>query len=262
MPFTWRQRPDHPAFWLLRDGERHALLAYRSRNDPMVTKAPGDPTHRVVLAWQGTVRRLPAFYGNYQRIVSALCESSPHYAPMWNSSLEIDVWFDLPAETEGDQTACGEETLAFHNGLIPAARGMIDSLLSCRAADWRIVAIASDDRDDPAALRLLATNGNGRAAEELECAFRDFVPNRIELPLDAIADLIESAQPQACRYVPTGEKRRGEDVCEAAYEPWPLSREELMAALAQIEAEWSEMPLSRRTLAAIRKKIEAARTAS
>ena len=224
------------------DGKVHLLDLYQSQNDPSQTE---NKEHHSTLLWHGTVPSPMALYAHYRRIVAAFCKLDPQHAATYNSATEIRIWFGepVPSDPSAAQPLVGDFKLEFYNEQLPkAVEREIKTQLKRRERDWKMVHIGSRG----GYLQLVAEAGeNGEiefalkgagASREVSIISRE-PKNLSALPLNALADFIESTSPKAVRY-----EKTGTDTAEEHVENWPFSRAELEAALIFIEERWFAPP--------------------
>jgi len=197
--------------WTFADGELHALTMYRSRSANLVPITLLDWSCESALTLPGLRRR-------YRRLATALKALDPLHSAVWDFAVSLHIDFCLGTGSDTGGVVGTDELHLFHGG--PMADREITARLRRRAKDWMCAHFSS--HDDQMSLSC------GRASSEVAFVLEHPAPVSA-LPISALADCIESTKPRACRYEGAGQR---------VFEPWPLSRRELMAALEQIEKEW------------------------
>jgi len=223
-------RQENQAFRSYGNGHVHLLQLYQSRFDP--SQKQGEKQW-ATLFWHGTMPRLSALYQQYRHIIDAFCRTDPGHEPTYISGTEIRIWFGdgsagyrMPANMMGDITC-----QIWSDG--KRSRNEIRSLFRRREKDWTTARIGVL-RDS------LSLKANSFPDGETEFTLADGIS---VLPLPELADYIESTTPQALWYEPTGAAAQdGNPLVEERSQPWPLSREQLMDALKEIEKQWFVPP--------------------
>lgn len=201
--------------WTFADGELHTLTMYRVRSANLVPIT--------ALNWScESALSLPGLHHRYRRLATALKALDPLHSAVWDFVVSLHVDFTLRTGPGMGGVVGTDELHLFHGG--PMADREIAARLRRRAKDWSVASFSSHDDGFELSCGISPSN---------EATFVLGHPAPVSaLPINALADCIESTKPRACRLEVSGDEVR------RVYEPWPLSRKELMGALEQIEKEW------------------------
>lgn len=214
MPFTLKlvSKEEHRRIWDFRD-EALTLLRLDLGSTPQPYAA---------LAWYATRLPLNASWRWYRELATAMRGLDPIHSQAWDFRITVKTYFSL-----------GTDILdLYREGSAAEGEREIRAHLHRRIRDWANIHLCSHDE-----LMCLSVANNQPEPGEITFWMKRPMPTSA-LPLQTLAGCIEYTKPVAEKLV-----KIGNDSYERHFDPWPLSQEELMAALKEIEQQWFAPPV-------------------